>query len=180
MRLAKFVNEARVALVTALSFLLAAGCVVIRPASSSRSAFEGAVYKGETVTVRAGSSGNEAFRVFHQGATALVSIQSVRNETEQRAKEFCDRKGKTFETLTETTAVPPYVLNNLPRVEIVFDCVEKPALAASPTSEDPKAASATSEDPKYTKLVNLKKLLDSGVLTQEEFNREKSKILNQP
>jgi hypothetical protein len=40
--------------------------------------------------------------------------------------------------------------------------------------------SPANEDPKYTKLVNLKKLLDGGVITQEEFDREKSKILNQP
>lgn len=35
-------------------------------------------------------------------------------------------------------------------------------------------------DPKYIKLVNLKKLLDTGVITQAEFDREKAKILSQP
>jgi hypothetical protein len=72
--------------------------------------------------------------------------------------------------LSETTAVPPYILGNYPRVEIVFDCVEHPA----------SLAPSTGDDPKYSKLVNLKKLLDSGVITQEEFNREKAKILAQP
>jgi hypothetical protein len=36
------------------------------------------------------------------------------------------------------------------------------------------------DDPKYTKLVNLKRLLDNGVLSKEEFEREKAKILSQP
>ena len=37
---------------------------------------------------------------------------------------------------------------------------------------------ATSEDSKIEKLRNLKSLLDSGVLTAEEFETEKHKILN--
>jgi hypothetical protein len=158
---------------TLAMIVVIAGCAVsapIQPASTSKSAFDGAVYKGQTVTVSAGTSGQEAYRVFIQGATGFVSIQSVRDDAEQRAKDFCDRKGKAFESLTETTAVPPYILGNYPRVEIVFDCVERPGSLA-PSAVD---------DPKYNKLVNLKKLLDSGVITQQEFDREKAKILNQP
>jgi hypothetical protein len=154
----------------AASFCLA-GCAVtspIQPANSSKSAFEGAVYKGTTVVVSPGTPGNEAYRVFIQGATGFVSQQSVRDDAEQRAKEFCDRKGKVMESLTERTANPPYILGNFPRIEIVFDCIEKPL------------SSPTIDDPKYTKLVNLKRLLDSGVVTQTEFDKEKAKILSQP
>jgi hypothetical protein len=159
-------------LASALSFLLS-GCAVtspIQPASSSKSAFEGAVFKGETVTVGPGTPGQEAYRVFIQGATGFVSMQAVRDDAEQRAKDFCDRKGKAMESIRETTATPPYILGNFPRIEIVFDCVDRPA-AVGPTAGD---------DPKYTKLVNLKKLLDAGVITQDEFDREKAKILDQP
>jgi hypothetical protein len=84
------------------------------------------------------------------------------------AKEFCDRKGKVMEWLTERTANPPYILGNFPRIEIVFDCIEKPL------------SSPTVDDPKYTKLVNLKRLLDNGVITQAEFDKEKANILSQP
>jgi hypothetical protein len=42
----------------------------------------------------------------------LVSIQSIREDTEQRAKDICDRKGNAFESLTETTAVPPYIVRH--------------------------------------------------------------------
>jgi len=113
--------------------------------------------------------GREAYRVFQQGATGFVSIQSVRDDAERRAKDFCKRRtGGVMESLQETTANPPFILGNFPRVEIVFDCV--------PNVE---STAAVDDDPKYRKLVDLKKLLDSGVITQAEFDAEKAKILHQ-
>jgi len=157
---------------TTSAFICALGaCSVtapIQPAASSKSGFEGAVYKGTTTKIASGTPGSEQYRVFQQGATGFVSLQSVRETAEERAKEFCGRKGGTFESIQETTADPPYILGNFPRIEIVFDCVSSPPTAAP------------GEDPKYTKLVNLKKLLDSGVITQAEFDTEKAKILSQP
>ena len=150
-----------------------AACAVTSPiqsASASKSAFESAVYKGKTVTVNPGTPGNPAFRVFIQGATGFVSMQSVRDDAEQRATAFCDRKGKAMQSLTETTATPPYILGNFPRIEIVFDCIDKPGLSPAP---------AVSDD-KYAKLAKLKQLLDSGTITQKEFDQEKAKILAQP
>lgn len=73
-----------------------------------------------------------------------------------------------MESVQETTASPPYILANFPRIEIVFDCVQSPL------------AHQTGDDPKYAKLMNLKKLLDGGVITQAEFDSEKAKILSQP
>jgi hypothetical protein len=200
MRPAKILNETRVAVVTVSACVLA-GCVIVRPANSSKSLFAGNQSAGETVNLNPGSPGNETFRVYHQGASPYESPEHVRHETHLRAKEYCDRKGEVPESITETTSIPPYSLDNLPRMEIVFDCVTKPAVAApavavSPPAEVPRYAppaaatsepakpvkppSAASDEPKYSRLVNLKKLLDSGILTQEEFNREKAKILNEP
>jgi Short C-terminal domain len=147
------------------------GCSVtspIQPADSSKSGFDGAVYKGTTATVSRGTPGNEQYRVFQQGATGFVSLQSVRETAEQRAREYCGRKGRTMESVQETTASPPYILGNFPRIEIVFDCVRGPL------------ANQSGDDPKYSKLMNLKSLLDSGVITQTEFDAEKAKILSQP
>jgi hypothetical protein len=206
MRPDKFLNETRVAVVTVSACVLA-GCVIVRPANSSKSFFADSQSAGETVNVSPGSPGNEAFRVYHQGASPYESPEHVRKETHLRAKEYCDRKGEVPESITETTSIPPYSLDNLPRMEIVFDCVAKAAVAVSPptavpappaaatgatapvaaaapaASEPPKPVrppSSASDEPKYSRLVNLKKLLDSGILTQEEFNREKAKILNEP
>jgi hypothetical protein len=149
-----------------------AACSVTSPiqsATASKSAFDGAVYKGKTITVSPGTPGNPAFRVFIQGATGFVSMQSVRDDAEQRATTFCDRKGKAMESITETTSTPPFILGNFPRIEIVFDCIDKPGSPAPAPSDD-----------RYAKLAKLKQLLDSGAITQEEFNQEKAKILAQP
>jgi hypothetical protein len=49
----------------------------------------------------------------------------------------------------------------------------------------PEAAKAITvpvpmSDPKYAKLAQLKDLLDAGVLTKDEFAKEKAKILSEP
>jgi putative oligomerization/nucleic acid binding protein len=166
-----FRSVPRVAAICTVTLSLGA-CAVTSPiqsASTSKSAFEGAVYKGRTVIINPGTPGNPAFRVFIQGATGFVSMQSVRDDAEQRATAFCDRKGKAMESLTETTATPPYILGNFPRIEIVFDCIEKQGSVAPASSDD-----------KYARLAKLKQLLDSGAITQQEFNQEKAKILAQP
>jgi hypothetical protein len=163
----------KIAAVLALAAACLVGCAEtspIQPAASSNSHFAGAVYKGEFVTTGSGAPGAEAYRVFVQGATGFVSIQTVRDDAEQRAKDFCARKNQTVESLAETTAKPPYILGNFPRVEIVFDCVAVPSVQIANAGDDPK----------YPKLMNLKKLLDNGILTQEEFDREKAKILEAP
>jgi len=74
-----------------------------------------------------------------------------------------------MESLSETVATPPYILGNFLRIEIVFDCIDKPAaLTVAPPAD------------KYTKLAKLKQLLDSGAITQAEFESKKAKVLAQP
>lgn len=160
-------------IVTGLIAICLSGCgqtSAIQSTASSRSHFDGAAFAGETVTLSEPTKGSEEYRLFQQGATGYVSLQSVRDDVEQRAVQFCERKGRSMNALRETTSKPPHILGNFPRSELVFECVDK---AASP-------GTATAGDIKFTKLSNLKKLLDGGVLTQAEFEREKAKILNQP
>lgn len=68
--------------------------------------------------------------------------------------------------LGEKISEPPYILGNFPRIEIVFALVDN----------DQPSNSAQIRS-KYDELEKLKKLLDDGVLTQEEFDLEKAKIL---
>ena len=141
----------------------------VQLASASKSQFEGAVYSGETVSLEPATPGLESYRSFQQGATGFVSLQSVRSGVEEIATEFCGRKGKTFRGISETAAKPPYILGNFPRVELLFECVVKPNTTAN-----------APEGGKYEKIAALKKLLDSGALTQREFDGEKAKILASP
>ena len=72
---------------------------------------------------------------------------------------------KALKKLQERTSVPPHILGNFPRAELVFVCLPKPNKTSF-------------EDETYIKLTNLKKLLDNGTITKDEFERQKAKILS--
>jgi Short C-terminal domain len=151
-----------------------AGCGSTTPiqlAASSKSGFDGAVYSGETSTLDKPTPDEPSYRIFQQGATGFVSISAVRADVEEQAVRHCERAGKTMHSLVETAAKPPYILGNFPRVELVFECVPKPKTRPVAEAVSPS---------KYDKLASLKKLLDSGALTQAEFDREKTKLLAEP
>ncbi len=76
-------------------------------------------------------------------------MQSVREHAERRANEFCGHRGKAMETLQETVAYTPYTLGHVPRIEIVFDCVEFGHIV----------------DDTYQRLFELKKRFDRGAIT---------------
>jgi len=152
--------------------ILLAACASSTPVqltTASKSQFDGAVYSGETVTLEKPTLGAEIYRVFQQGSTGFVSIQSLRSETEEMATRSCDRKGKSMRGITETAAKPPFMFGNFPRVELVLECADKAVAGGAVTDGD-----------KYEKLAALKKLLDGGALTQQEFEREKAKVLAMP
>lgn len=154
--------------------LMLAACASTTPiqlAASSRSQFADAVYSGQTAVLDKPTPGEEQYRVFQQAATGFVPIDSVRSDVEGLASVYCERKGKTMHGLEETDAKPPYILGNFPRVELLFECISK-----SPSAKNAAQPSAG----KYEKLVTLKKLLDEGALTPQEFEREKAKVLGEP
>lgn len=98
----------------------------VQPAAASKSHFEGATYGGETITLDKPTPGEESYRVFQQGATGFVTLQSVRSGTSELATAHCERKGKAMHGLVETAARPPFILGNFARVELIFECVAKP------------------------------------------------------
>ncbi|PCJ84625.1 MAG: hypothetical protein COA54_13250 [Thiotrichaceae bacterium] len=157
-------------LIVIASIVLLASCSTsstIKKASESKSAFDDAVYEGEEYIVNNDISDEEAYRVFHQAATGFVSIQSIRGSAEKRAIDFCKRQGKEMLALRERTSSPPHILGNFPRIEIVFACIENKVTNEEVYNND-----------KYTQIERLKKLLDSGALTREEYQVEKKKLLS--
>ena len=139
----------------------------VQPAASSKSQFDGAVYGGEIAQLEQATPGAEVYRAFYQGGSGFVSVSSVREAVEEMASKHCARKGKTARPLQETTSKPPHVLGNFPRVEWLFECADSL----------PSSASGSLAVDKLGQIERLKKLLDSGALTQQEYEREKAKIL---
>jgi len=125
-------------------------------------------FSGKPTIISEAPSGVDLYRVYQQGAIGFVSIQDVRQTAEKRAVEFCERQGKTMRVVSEQLSNPPYILGNFPRIEIIFACVDKPKTEQPPILGDVQ----------YEKLTNLKKLLDEGIITKDEFEREKGKILS--
>ena len=110
----------------------------------------------------------DIYRIYHRAATGFVSIQSIRQAAEQRASQFAARQGKSFVVLGEQISQPPYILGNFPRIEIVFALIE-PGDNSSPLPARDK----------YQRLERLKNLLDDGALTQDEYDREKERLLSE-
>jgi hypothetical protein len=110
--------------------VLLSGCVgapPVQPAATSKSRFEGNVYGGDIRTLARPTPGEESYRVFQEGATGFVTLQSVRASVEEKATAHCNGKGKAMHPLVETAARPPYIQDNFARVELVFECVARPA-----------------------------------------------------
>jgi hypothetical protein len=142
-----------------------AGCATSSPIqrfSESKSAFD-----EEPTLISTNIPPKDIYRVYQRAATGFVSIQSLRQDVEQRAEDFASRQGKSFIVLGEKISEPPYVLGNFPRIEIVFGLIDKPT----------ESSASAADDDSYSKLIKLKKLLDDGVITKDEFDREKAKIL---
>lgn len=150
-----------------------ASCAVSTPiqdASRSESQFDKAViYDGERKEVQPPLPGKEMYRIFHQGATGFTPLSAIRASAMKRMVEFCEFKGKQPYLVEETTSKPPHLFGNWPRIEIVFSCVEPSSTeGANPQQLD-----------KYDQIEKLKRLLDEGAITQEEYEQEKQEILKQ-
>jgi len=102
------------------------GAPPVQPAATSKSHFEGTDYPGDTLTLARPTSGEESYRVFEQARTGEVPLQSVRSGAEEKARAYCNGKGRAMRGLVETAARPPYIQGNFARVELIFECIAKP------------------------------------------------------
>lgn len=147
-----------------ISIVLLAGCAKQSPIlryTDSKSHFS-----EETDLTGTDVPKKDIYRVFHQAATGFVPIQSVREDAEKRATEFCNRQGKEMRVLGEQSASS---WPNFPKIEICFACLEKKATA--------KPAQEVSKD-LYTEIMKLEDLRKKGLLTDAEFEAQKKKLLN--
>lgn len=111
-------------------------------------------------------TGNQGeFVVVERHVGPLSNIAEAKADAKQRGVDYCTGMGKKF---VEKYAIDrPRNLGQFPESTLYFTCGDPSVPAAG-------------EDTKYTRLTNIKKLLDNGVLTQAEFEIEKTKILGQP
>ena len=135
----------------------------IKKASESESEFSDDPYK----KVKPIKGNPDIYRIYGRAATGFVPMSAEREGEEERARKFCNDKGKDLELLASEQSNPPYIVGNFPRIEFIFMCIDK------------KVPSSTAAS-RLNHLSDLKKMLDNGTLTQQEFDSEKKKIIESP
>lgn len=132
------------------------------------------------------SIGKDTYMVSRQAATGFSGSGTLKAEAFQEAGLHCEKMGKSVQVVNTIEAQPPFILGNFPKAEVQFMCLDKndmelnrPKLHKTPDAlfEVKHSQLAVKEDT-YTELKKLKDLLDSGVITQDEFNTQKRKILS--
>lgn len=113
-------------------------------------------------------------------ASGHDSIVKSKKIVMQRANAICKKSNKNMIPIKEHIANPPYMINHYPGVYLTFVCQssEEAKLATKKKEVVKKVEVSKDFDSEYDDLVKLKKLLDEKILTQQEFDAEKKKILN--
>ena len=131
--------------------------------------FPSIAFAGNTGVI---ADGSDAYLIMRTGATGFVSSSSLQKKAYEEASAFCKAKSSVMETISmDSKAARPF--GGFPEATLRFRCV----VQTPPKSQANAADERTDE--KIAQLERLKRLLDSGALTQEEFDREKAKLLGQ-
>lgn len=126
----------------------------------------------------------DEYVVMGRDTTPFVSQQHIAEENAiTGAKDFCSNLGKEYKKKFVLTTGMSF--GKWADATLHFSCIDKHGTNVellnvnSNKSEVSSQLEKSDEDRLYIKLANLKKLLDNGTITKEEFDRQKAKIFNQ-
>lgn len=129
--------------------------------------------------------GNNTFKVYRQAASGFVSPNATKCRTLSAANQFCIDQGKSLKILLFKEHQPPYILGNFPRAEIHFTCLDAndPELKTGEfvnTQQFSQCVEIGQNDNHIleVKLKAFNKLLSDGLITKNEFDEQKKKLLN--
>lgn len=127
-----------------------------------------AAFAGNTGVI---SDGPDSYLIMRTGKTGFVSSSSLQKKAYEEATAFCQTKSLVMQTISmESKRSRPF--GGFPEATLRFRCVAQLDAASQSTG-------GQNASDKYAQLERLKGLLDSGALTQGEFDREKAKILGE-
>lgn len=181
----------RVSLIVLALVVGLSGCAVrgdVQPAATSKSEFEDAFYKGKEFRIAENPEGYKEWRIFSQGASGFVPQNSVRGNAIKRAQAFCKtQNGYDMRILSEHRASGAKILGNFPRVELIFVCVppntevnayDRKSMHRMARKTAIAKMNEDSDKDTYDKLEQLGRLHKSGVLSDQEFQEEKTRLLS--
>jgi hypothetical protein len=133
--------------------------------------------------------GQDTFMISKQSSTGFHSAGSVKAEIYREGYAYCVSQGKEFQPISDR-GVDGVVGVSYANAEIQFRCLSKgdpelsrptmrpiPNIRIENDARDKKDIRVQDSGDLYTELRKLKDLLDSKVITQEEFDAQKKKIL---
>ena len=141
--------------------------------------------------------GANTYIVTRQAATGFSGAGTLKADAISEAAKYCEAQGKVMKIVAVTEAKPPYILGNFPKAEVVFKALNPgdPELVLPSVFDasgnqvrvgssliDRSEVKISVDHPDtediYTKLEKLDELRKKGILTEEEFQKEKSKLLD--
>lgn len=133
--------------------------------------------------------GNDTYSITCAAKTGFVRhTDELRTEALDDAAKFCAAQGKQLKVVTVTESKPPLMFLGYAKANVVFKALN----AGDPELKSEPAPSAMTErlaspviterplttDELYAELMKLDELRKKGILTDEEFQSEKKKVLN--
>jgi hypothetical protein len=126
------------------------------------------------------SLGNNTYSVTRASKTGFeLGTDELKSEAMQDATGFCAAQGKQLKIVTLTQVKPKFYGQDFAKVKIVFKALDAgdPELKADSISADGSGGSLTT-DQVYSALSKLDDLRKKGILTEDEFEVEKKKVLS--
>jgi hypothetical protein len=122
--------------------------------------------------------GDNTYTLTRQGVlTFTKSVGQLKAEAREAAADFCEARGKQLKVL-QLTAEEPHLGKGVAKATIVFQAVDA-VPAPAPQAAAP-AATGDRVDRLYSDLKKLDELRQQNILTNDEFQGEKKKVLDQP
>ena len=139
--------------------------------------------------------GDGVYTLTGNGRSGYVPLGSIRKKVFKEADEYATERNATFEVISVNEVKTGFAI--WPQIDLTFRLVNKSEKLANPNIESTtiiksksgngetttkqtisKKNNAEKDDEKYDRLLKLGKLKEEGLLTEEEFQKEKTKILN--
>lgn len=134
-------------------------------------------------TAETESLGADTYTITKKATTGFSrDTATLKEEALAEAQKFCAERGKQLKVVSVTTHKPRFYTQSIANAKVVFKALDAndPELQA-PVAESvaaPRPAAGTPTDDLYTELTKLDELRTRGILTDEEFQAEKKKVLS--
>lgn len=137
---------------------------------------------GETPAPAPVPLGNNTYSIVRQAKNGFQrDTELLKSQAKEDAQRFCESQGKQIKIL-ELTAEKPWFAMGYAKAKIVFQplSADDPALRSTSTvaaaaESAPRAITNTTD--LYNELMRLDELHKKGILTDDEFQSEKQKVL---